>query len=436
MYPISLLNPFISFNTINRAEKKNTFSTPNLLNTPQYDSICFTSTQKLLVTRKGGMSLSTARKINQIAEDIQPEIENLIRGIYSGFIVTEEKPKNLIEYIAGRAKSDKSIVEKCNTRGISTLQDAIHKITDLNATKIVIQDGSRKNVHMTLDILLDYVKRKLLFIEEIDVKRPKAAEKLKGKEVSKYDYADPTYLENYVDNVEKAMGRKIGYYGVDYTEANYPAIHFLLRLPGQKRVFELQLMAHNVAVFKDFDDILFKILNNKNVPAEFKPIEKQLKQITLSIEERSLLKYIKIKDRLEKLKFNNDDIEILKARLAMNNKLIWWKSDKQELITKFSSLLKTKDIKEDDLALLLDSEKYEVDLLDKEKIKELKTRAEKNSKFKSYRAQAFLFQREKKTSNINTQKEFFLPLSEDLDSCFDINNLYQLYLDCKNKAQK
>jgi hypothetical protein len=289
---------------------------------------------------------------------------------------------------------------------------------------------------MALDILLEYVKRGLLFVEEIEVKRPKAAEKLKGKDASKYDYADPLYLDNYVDDVEKSMGRKVGNYGVDYTEANYPAIHFLLRLPGQKRVFELQLMAHNVAVFKDFDDILFKILNNKNVSPEFKPIEKLLKSIIVSVDEKSLLKYIKIRERIEKLKINDDEIDILKSRLAMGNKLVW-KSDKPEMATKFNSLLKTKEIKEEDLSLLLDSEKYEIEMLDKERVKELKTRLEKLNKFKSYRAQAFLFQREKKTSNINTTgKEFFLPLLEDLDPSFDINNLYQLYLECKNKAKK
>lgn len=423
----------INFNTINKNEKKAVTPTKSLMSVPQYDSLSFNST-KLLVSRKGGMSLGTAKKIHKIAEDIQPEIENLIRGMYKGLIVTDENPKNLIEYIAGRAKTDKSIVEKCNTRGITSLQDAIHKITDLNATKIVIRDGSRKNVHMTLDILLDYVKRGMLFIEEIDVKRPKAAEKLNSKEVSKYDYADPHYIENFVDEVENATGRKIDYVGVDYTEANYPAIHFLLRLPGQRRVFELQLMAHNVAVFKDFDDILFKILNNKDIDPKYKSIEKQLQPILVSVEEKFLLKYIKIKEKLEKLKFENDEIEKLKSRLAMNTGLIW-KSDTPEFTTKIKSLLKTKDIKEEDLSLLFDSEKYEMKLFDKEKIKELKIRADKNNKFKSYRANAFLFQREKKTSNVNTGgKEFFLPLSDDLDPCFDINNLYQLYLDCKNKG--
>lgn len=51
----------------------------------------------------------------------------------------------------------------------------------------------------------------------------------------------------------------------DFTEVNYPAIHFLFKLPGETRPFELMIMGKNVNAYKDLDDKLFKILNNKTL---------------------------------------------------------------------------------------------------------------------------------------------------------------------------
>ena len=48
-------------------------------------------------------------------------------------------------------------------------------MTDLNGEKIVLTDGSRKNVHKTLGILLNAVKKGLVYVEEVEPKRPKAA---------------------------------------------------------------------------------------------------------------------------------------------------------------------------------------------------------------------------------------------------------------------
>lgn len=379
---------------------------------------------KLLESRTGGVNRHTAIRINEIAEDIQPEIEKFIRGIFANC--------NFIEYVSGRAKKPGSIEEKSCVLGLSSMEDVFRHMTDLNATKAIMTDGSRKNTHKALNILLDAIKKGLVYLEEVEIKRPVAAKGL-GKDTSKYDYALPEKLFQFVVDAEEAMGKEVNFLDPDYTKANYTAIHFLLRLPGQKRVFEFQLMGHNVALFKDLDDILYKVLNNKNVDEKYQPIVDILKSISMSKDDKATLKYAKIRDRIEKLQIPNDMLKLAFGRLAMSEKIIQ-KTDSPEYVSKIKSLLKTKDITEEDLSILLEHPEYDAIYQDKDALKTLRQKAEKYEKFAKYRAQAFLYQREKKaTTYSDNTREYFLPLSEDLPPEFDLNNLNRIFLKCKGE---
>ena len=378
---------------------------------------------KMLESRANGLNRRTAIKINKIAEGMQPEIEKFIRGVFADC--------SFIEYVSGRAKKPGSIVEKSCVLGVSTIDDAFKNMTDLNATKAVMVDGSRKNTHKALDALLEMIKRGFVILEEIEIKRPIAAKGLKGKDVSKYDYAAPDKLVEFVSAAEEAMGKKVSFLEPDYTKANYTAIHFLLRLPGQKRVFEFQLMGHDVAKFKDLDDILYKVLNNKNVGDEYKPIVDLLKSVSLSKEEKEILKYARIKDRIEKLQLDTKEQETLANRIAMSVNLIK-DSDSPEYASKVKALIKTKDIDEKDLSLLIEKAEYQTEYMDKDKLKALRQKADKYDRFSKYRAQAFLYQREKKAiQRYDDTIEYFLPLNEDLPMELDLNNLNKIYLKCK-----
>lgn len=379
---------------------------------------------KLLESRKGGVNLKTAIKINEIAEEMQPEIEKLIRGIFADC--------KFIEHVSGRAKKPGSIVEKSCVLGLSSMEDVFRYMTDLNATKAVMVDGSRKNTHKALDALLNAIKRGFVILEEVEIKRPSAAKALKGKDTAKYDYALPEKLFEFVADAEEAMGKEVSFLDPNYTKANYTAIHFLLRLPGQKRVFEFQLMGHNVAMFKDLDDILYKVLNNKNVDEKYQPIVEILKSISMSKEEKEILKYAKIRDKIEKLQLTTDEQKTMINRVAMSEELIK-ETDSPEYVTKIKSLIRTKDISEQDLSILMEHAEYQVEYQDKELLKSLRQKAEKYEKFSKYRGQAFLYQREKKASSYgDNAREYFLPLSEDMPSEFDLNNLCKIFLKCNN----
>lgn len=395
---------------------------------------------KMLQSRKLGLNYESSIKAHNIAVDMQAEIERFIKGLFSEYM-PENNKKPLIAYVAGRAKEPGSIQEKSavlESNGIpaSSIADVLRNMTDLNGTKAVMVDGSRVSTHRVLSILLKRIQSGFVYLEEVEVKRPSAAKNLKGKDKYKYDYEEPSKLAQFVSDAEESMGTKVNFPEAAYTKANYPAIHMLLRLPGQKRAFEFQITGYNVAVFKDLDDILFKILNNKNVDPEYKPIVDILQTILLTKEENGILKYAKIQDRLEKLKFSTKEIQTLLNRVAMDEALTN-SSDSPEYTSKVKSLIKTKDMSKKDLAILLEHAEYAITYANKEALKLLKQKAEKQEKFATYRAQAFLYQREKKVSSFGSDApEYFLPLSVDLPPEFDLNHLYKIYLACKEKIKK
>ena len=80
-------------------------------------------------------------------------------------------------------------------------------------------------------------------------------------------------IKNFVRKSENSMGKKVYFPEPCLTETNYPAIHMLLKFPGQRRVVELQIMGYDVSINKAIDDLFFKILNNKKTEDEFLPIK-------------------------------------------------------------------------------------------------------------------------------------------------------------------
>lgn len=428
---ILAINPFRLTNTNNNPKLNVSHSYYGLTMAAPLskDTVSFGSAgaDKFLKSQTAGVSKKTAIKIHNMAEELQPEIEGFIRGMFSDFMVTKEKPNNLIAYIKGRAKSADSILEKSKTIEENTVAGIFKRMTDLNGTKIVMLTGDRKSTHKTLDILLEYINRGFLILEEVEVKRPAASKKLKGADAEQWDYAESDKLQQFVSESEKAMGRKVNSPEPDLTPANYSALHFLFRLPGQKRVFELQLMGGSVAEFKDLDDVLYKILNNKNVAKKYKPIVDILKPITMNADDKSFQKYVKIREKIDKLKMSSSEYEKLLERIIEGHGLVE-KADTSSYIDKILALSRAKDIKESDLSLLVDRSDFELNYIDSEYMEKFKSKVEKHEKFKAYRAQAFLFQREKKTSSGDGRREYFLPLSVDLPEEYDLNNLYDLYL--------
>lgn len=263
------------------------------------DTVSFKAvTNKNMNIKNISIPMRDAINAHKEAAALQDEITNFFVALFEPYLANKKNPLNPIEYVRGRAKGHLSIWEKAKTRGWRNLSEVFQNMTDLNGVKCVLRDSSYTGANITLNVLLNAIKNKTIILEEVEVKRPICAKEFKKKEWDKYDYAKPTVIKKFIKATEDAQGKKVNFSEEpDYTESNYPAIHFLFRFPAQKRVIELQLMGHDVAVFKGMDDLFFKILNNKKVDDEFKPIEKLIKPLMKEGNEEYLNKFNEYRGR-------------------------------------------------------------------------------------------------------------------------------------------
>ena len=72
---------------------------------------------------------------------------------------------------------------------------------------------------------------------------------------------------------------KVDFLPNEITKTNYPALHLLLQLPGEDWVFEVQMIGYDVALYKELDDIIFKIFGNKKVDKKYKKLVDILKPL-------------------------------------------------------------------------------------------------------------------------------------------------------------
>ena len=243
------------------------------------DTVSFRATPKELQSRAFGVSLDTARRVHKAALPMQTKVKDFMFSTFGDLVVTDLKPKNLIYKLMDRAKSASSIEEKSATRQLNSKSECLTFMTDLNGAKIVMRDGSKKSVEKVLKRLIDKIKDGTVELLEIENKRPIVTEGFKRKKKEQYDYASIDFLENMARIQEDKWSilslkedRHVRMDHNDITKANYSAIHFLLKLPGEERPFELMVMGKDVNAYKELDDKLFKILDNKNVDKKYQPL--------------------------------------------------------------------------------------------------------------------------------------------------------------------
>lgn len=246
------------------------------------DTVSFNgiSPSKKMIKMNAGIPKRDAITAHLSATNVQPEITNYFKKLFEPITTSKTTPLNPVEDVRGRAKGILSIWEKANTKELDTLEKVYLNMTDLNGVKVVLRDGSDKSVGMALATLMAGITSGALILEEVEVKRPLSAKDLKKSEIAKYDYVAPYEMMKFVNEAKNISGKDVKYdLDTDYTCSNYTAVHFLFKFPSASRGFELQMMGHDVSLFKGMDDIFFKILDNKKVDQEFKPIEKLIKPL-------------------------------------------------------------------------------------------------------------------------------------------------------------
>lgn len=254
-----------------------------------HDTVSFGATKKNVTNedKKEGVNLQTAMEIHDEALEMQPKVRIFANKIWGKYLVTDMNPRNPIEKICDRCKSPLSIREKSRGRHLNNKKEVFEKMTDLNGMKLVMRDANKKTVDKMLMELITPIKKGEVELIEIENKRPMVVKGKKGADLTKYDYASEDVLDliaqtqNRKNNtIKRSIGKEVRVDMNDFTESNYTAIHMLLRLRGEKRPFELTLMGTDVNQFKDLDDKLFKIVNNKDVEDKYAPIKKLVKPLT------------------------------------------------------------------------------------------------------------------------------------------------------------
>jgi len=243
------------------------------------DTVSFGATAKNLVSRTFGVPLRTAKDVHEAAKPLQQKVHEFMVSTFGDMVATDLNPKNLIYKLMDRVKSAGSIQEKSATRQYNSKSEILAFMTDLNGAKIVMRDGRKKSVEKVLSRLIEQIENGTVELLEIENKRPIVTDKYKRKKKEQYDYASIEFLENLAriqedrwaaQNLKEQRFVRTDFN--DLTKVNYSAIHLLLKLRGASRPFELMIMGKDVHAYKELDDKLFKILDNKNVDKKYQPL--------------------------------------------------------------------------------------------------------------------------------------------------------------------
>ncbi len=392
----------------------------------QSDTVSFGATAKN-VNRI--ISSKVGNDIEKNAKHYELQVSAIFMSILTPLISTEEKPNNTIEYFSVRTKSRNSIAaksgevkgdyvkgellkngKKCKEKDAITLN-----MTDILGAKSVLTNGTKQNAKKVIDCFTNAIKNGQLRLREIEQKVPKSCEK-DQEMLARCAYANDTTLDKMKLASEKRFGNNVATNYRDYTSANYSALHFLfdvlLKDQNDKPIWktvEFQLIGHDVNAYKGLDDILYKLLNGKDVDKKYNQLRQVLKPIILP---KELYDLYNEHNQQHKIKCKNEGKKFRALTYAQ-----------------FVNAL-TKD----DLTAIK-CPKYIMDMSKEELITNMKCR----DSFNHYRAEVFLSQRLKGTKPHENRLGYdgkiivdFLPITDPiLPLKYSMNSLYQLKNECE-----
>lgn len=395
------------------------------------DTVSFGSTAKN-VNRVINSKLS--RDISKSAKFYEIQVAAIFTSILAPLMSTDETPDNVIEYFNVRTKGKDSIGaksgeikgkykagdiikggKKCKTKDVITLN-----MTDLLGAKAVLTIGSKQNAKMVVEALTNAVKNGQIRLREIEQKIPKSCMH-DEKTLITCAYATDITLDKMKSVSEKRFNKEVRTDYRDFTPSNYSALHFLfdvlLKDPEDKSVWktvEVQVLGHDVNEFKELDDILYKLLNGKNVDKKYNSIKQVLQPIILP---KGLYDLYDERNEQHKAKCKEEGKKYRALTYAQF----------------------TNTLTEDDL-VAMKCPKYVLEMSKEE----LASNMTQRDAFNRYRADVFLSQRLKGAKPNKDRLGYdgkliidFLPITDPvLPLKYSMNSLYQLKMECEKKAAK
>lgn len=162
-----------------------------------------------------------------------------------------------------RTKDPDSIREKSTQKGLRTKEEVKERITDIIGGRIVLGDGMEGGGELVIDKITQAVKDGKFKVIEAENHTPLD---------QKYKYVSQKKLSE----LTKASAKRFGSPARNVHTKNqtgYTAVHLLVEFPdGYKG--EIQILGYDVLLFKEIEDITYKILQNKSVDEKYGEIKK------------------------------------------------------------------------------------------------------------------------------------------------------------------
>lgn len=242
------------------------------------DTVSFGATEKKNKNRNYGINKATAEQLHEESKPSMRYMAKQLNDILGDMIRPETGAGSLskpIKEIHPRVKSANSIVEKSATRYWYSKQEVKKNMTDIVGCRIVMADGSQKNVDEVLDRITKAVEKNQIQITEIENYRPDPEIDDFGLITKTYDYASPIAMKKLKDACAKKG--KIKRKDEDL-ESGYMAIHMLMKLPNGF-TGEIQIMGADIERLKEVEDKCYKVKNNKNLEKKYAQVEKILQPL-------------------------------------------------------------------------------------------------------------------------------------------------------------
>lgn len=162
-----------------------------------------------------------------------------------------------------RTKSPNSIREKASQKHLQTKEGVIDNIHDLVGARIILGSNQKGCAERVIDKLIECVNSGKFKVVEIE---NHVSSDRKGA------YISQTKLHKLAQASSDRYGIIVRE-GISRRETGYMGIHLLVEFPDGI-TGEIQILGHDVAVFKELEDVPYKILLGKSVDKEYGEIKR------------------------------------------------------------------------------------------------------------------------------------------------------------------
>ena len=246
------------------------------------DTISFTGTtqtKKNLNDRKDTISIDLAMQIQASIADAHTHNEKLFKRKFADILSSDYNKnrfsttfhKNLITMDA-RLKSPESIQEKSGTRGWATKKDILHNMGDVSGFCFILED--KKSFPEFIKRFSEMIQKGDIKVKEVEYHRI-APEYKKNNVFKSFDSLPQNQFAKLKKTImDKQCPTSQFWWDVD-SVSGYSGLHITIK-NQDGTLSEIQVMTRAMANFKDTENLLYKIRNNKSVNKKYRFIEQFL----------------------------------------------------------------------------------------------------------------------------------------------------------------